>query len=211
MTPEVIKRKLLYLKKEPLQGMMHISKDKNIQAIINGDSEGLRKIYTDLLPRIRKLILRNGGQEEDAQDIFQSAILIIYEKALKDDFQLTSSFYTLLYGICRNLWGNRLQKKSFQEVTLPLDIKYKSDQNIEEELERVEEQDLFWFAFQQLGVDCQRLLRLFFEKEKMERIAQVMGYTSISYAKKKKFMCKEKLIKLVKADQRFEELKHHTR
>jgi len=189
---------------------MQLSKDENIRAIVQGDSKGLRKIYKEFLPRVRRLIVQNGGREEDAQDVFQSAILIVFEKASKRDFQLTSSFYTLLYGICRNIWGNRLQKKSFKEVTLPEDIKYKSDQNIEKDLERVEEQDLFWFAFKQLGEDCQKLLTLFFDKEKMESIAQVMGYTSVSYAKKRKFQCKEKLVKLVKADQRFEELKSHT-
>jgi len=190
---------------------MQLSKDENIQAIIAGDSKGLRNIYKEFLPRVRRLIVQNGGREEDAQDVFQSAILVVFEKANKRDFQLTSSFYTLFYGICRNIWGNRLQKKSFQEVTLPEDIKYRSDQNIEKDLELVEEQDLFWFAFKQLGADCQKLLTLFFDKEKMERIAQLMGYTSVSYAKKRKFQCKEKLVKLVKADQRFEELKSHTK
>jgi len=183
-------------------------KDKNIQAIVQGDSIGLRNIYTDYLPRIRKLITNNGGQEEDVQDVFQSAILLIYEKGRKKDFKLTSSFYTLLYGICRNLWGNRLQKKSFQEVTLSEDIKYKvADSNIEADMERIEEQNVFWFAFRQLGEDCQKLMRLFFDKEKMERIAQMMGYSSVSYAKKRKFQCKEKLVALVKSDERFRELK----
>jgi RNA polymerase sigma factor (sigma-70 family) len=160
------------------------------------------------LPRIRKLITLNGGSEADAQDIFQSAILTIYEKAQAKDFQLTSKFYTLLYGICRNLWGNRLQKKSFKEVTLLDDVKYSSEENIEVDIEKTEEQELFWDAFQHLGEDCQKLLRLFFDKEKMEKIAKMMGYGSVSYAKKRKFQCKEKLIEWIKKDDRFNELRN---
>ena len=181
--------------------------DGFIKAIISGDSNGLRQIYEQFLPRIRRLITSNGGSEEDAQDIFQSAILTIYEKAQKENFQLTSKFYTLLYGICRNLWGNRLQKKSFKEVTLLEDVKYKSEDNIEFDIEKTEEQELFWSSFQKLGEDCQKLLRLFFDKEKMEKIAQLMGYGSVSYAKKRKFQCKEKLVEWVKKDIRFKELK----
>ena len=187
---------------------MQPSENEFIKAISTGDSKGLRQIYETFLPRIRKLITNNGGSEADAQDIFQSAILTIYEKCQKPDFKLTSKFFTLLYGICRNLWGNRLQKKSFKEVTLIEDVKYKSEENIEFDIEQTEEQALFWSSFQKLGEDCQKLLRLFFDKEKMEKIAQMMGYGSVSYAKKRKFQCKEKLVDLVKKDIRYKELKH---
>jgi len=173
---------------------MYQKEDEFIHAIKTGDSNSLRHIYEIFQPRIRKLITSNGGSEDDAQDIFQSAILTIYEKVQSENFKLTSKFYTLLYGICRNLWGNRLQKKSFKEVTLLEDIKYRSEDNIEFDIEKTEEQELFWTSFEKLGEDCQKLLRLFFDREKMEKIAQMMGYGSVSYAKKRKFQCKEKLI-----------------
>lgn len=185
---------------------MYQNDDEFIKAIISGDSNGLRRIYDLFLPRIRHLVASNGGSEEDAQDIFQSAILTIYEKAQASDFRLTSQFYTLLYGVCRNLWGNRLQKKSFKEVTLTEEVKYSSEENIEIDIEKTEEQEVFWDAFRKLGEDCQKLLRLFFDKEKMEKIADMMGYSSVSYAKKRKFQCKEKLIEWIKKDDRFKEL-----
>lgn len=186
---------------------MNQNEDEHIKAIKSGDSKGLRQIYEMFLPRIRKLITSNGGSESDAQDIFQSAILTIYEKAQHTDFKLTSKFYTLLYGICRNLWGNRLQKKSFKEVTLLEDVKYTSEDSVEFDIEKTEEQELFWASFQKLGEDCQKLLRLFFDKENMEKIAKMMGYGSVSYAKKRKFQCKEKLVDFVKKDIRYKELK----
>jgi len=186
---------------------MNQNEDEHIQAIKSGDSKGLRQIYEMFLPRIRKLITSNGGSKADAQDVFQSAILTIYEKAQHAEFTLTSKFYTLLYGICRNLWGNRLQKKSFKEVTLLEDVKYTSEDNVEFDIEKTEEQELFWTSFKKLGEDCQKLLRLFFDKEKMEKIAKMMGYGSVSYAKKRKFQCKEKLVDLVKKDIRYKELK----
>lgn len=178
-----------------------------INAIKKGDSKGLRKIYTDFLPRITNFIRSKGGSSDDAEDIFQNALLLIYEKSKKKDFKLTSNFYTLLYGICWNLWGNKIQKKSNQEVSIPEDAKYSTEENIENDMERSEEQALFWAAFELLGEDCQRLLRLFFEKTKMEEIAEKMGFSSVSYAKKRKFQCKEKLVEFVRSDIRFPELR----
>jgi RNA polymerase sigma factor (sigma-70 family) len=177
-----------------------------IQALQTNDQRGIKAIYQEFLPRVARFIERNGGSKDDAKDIFQEALLIIYQKSKSADFQLSSQFYTLLYGISRNLWGNQLQKKSRTEVTLSEDIKYNSIPDLSQWIDKAEEEKLFWDAFHQLGEDCQRILQLFFTKVKMEAIVQQLGLSSVSFAKKKKFQCKEQLVKLVKADARYQEL-----
>jgi len=177
-----------------------------IKAIQENDHSGLQRIYRDFLPRISSLIRNNGGSTEDAKDVFQDALIVIFRKAKEPAFELTSGFYTLLYGVCRNLWGNRLQKKSGNEVSLPEDYKYKAEPGIGPLIAKQEENQLFWDAFQQLGQDCQQLLQLFFAKVKMAEIAERMGFGSVGYAKKRKYQCKEQLVKLVKADARYAEL-----
>lgn len=183
------------------------SKDQAyIRALHTNNQRDINAIYQEFLPRIARLIERNGGSKDDAKDIFQEALLVIYQRSKKPDFKLSSQFYTLLYGISRNLWGNQLQKKSRTEVTLSDDIKYKSIPDISQWIEKSEKDKLFWDAFHQLGQDCQRIMQLFFNKVKMEAIVQQLGLSSVSFAKKKKFQCKEKLVKLVKADRRYQEL-----
>ncbi|MCR9290853.1 MAG: sigma-70 family RNA polymerase sigma factor [Bacteroidetes bacterium] len=179
-----------------------------LNAIISGDRTGLEEIYAQFFPRITHLITKNGGSRDDAQDVFQDAILILYEKVRKDDFKLSSNFYTLLHGICRNILGNRLQKSSFKEVTLPDDLKYTTGDDIEQDIFILEESQLFWDSFKLLGDDCQKLMTLFFDRVKMKEIMKMMGFGSESYAKKRKFQCKEKLIGFIKQDARFNELKN---
>lgn len=186
---------------------MQTTEEKNLKAIRTNDPEGIRELYRAFLPRISRFIQLNGGSADDAKDIFQDALVIIYKKSKAPDFELTSQFYTLLYGVCRNLWGNQLQKKSRTEVSLTDDHKFQLSTDILKEIEAAEEQRLFWDAFRKLGKDCQQLLKLFFAKEKMEAIAQKLNLSSISYAKKKKFKCKEKLVNLIKADRRYPELR----
>ncbi|MEM9929798.1 MAG: sigma-70 family RNA polymerase sigma factor [Bacteroidota bacterium] len=178
-----------------------------LQAIQNNDARGLRTLYRTFLPRISRFIELNGGSAADAEDVFQDALIIIYKKSKAADFRLSSKFYTLLYGVCRNLWGNRLQKKSRTEVELKDDYKYERVPDVGHFVEQAEEQRLFWDAFQKLGKDCQQLMKLFFAKVKMEVIAKQLNLSSVGYAKKKKYKCKENLIKLVKADRRYAELK----
>jgi RNA polymerase sigma factor (sigma-70 family) len=179
-----------------------------VAAILKGDPTLLRQIYQKNFPLISNLIRQNGGTEEDAKDVFQDAVMVIYEKAKLPGFQLTSQFSTFFYGICRNLWGSRLQKKSFTEVTIPDDVKYMADKLTDVDHAALEQRKLYDKAFARLGEDCQKLLLLFFQKIPMEEIAAIMGYGSEGYARRRKFMCKEHLTELVKSYPEYQELRN---
>ncbi|MFN0215946.1 MAG: RNA polymerase sigma factor, partial [Saprospiraceae bacterium] len=160
------------------------------------------------LPVIRGLIRDYGGTEADAKDLFQDAVLLVYQKARQPDFQLSSKFSTYFYGICRNLLLNRRTKKSATaEVTLTEDTKYiADDSSLEADLLQVEQGKLFWRAFRQLGEDCQKVLEMFFQKIPMESIATQMGFGSEGYAKRRKRQCKDRLTELAKNDPAYPEL-----
>lgn len=66
---------------------------------------------------------------------------------------------------------------------------------------------LFWEAFEKLGADCQKVMRMHFEETDMTGIANAMGYASENYARQSKFRCQKHLIEIIQADQRFNELK----
>jgi RNA polymerase sigma factor (sigma-70 family) len=184
---------------------MEKTDQKHLEAVRTGDTPGLRQIYSEFLPRVAALITRNGGSYDDARDVFQDALVVLFEKCRDGNFKLTSSFSTLLFGVCRNLWGNRLQKKSRTEVTLSDDFKFTDSADLTQAILDEEENRIFWDAFRQLGADCRQLLQLFFDKKSMEEIAETMKFGSVGYAKKRKFQCKEYLLAQVKADPRYQE------
>lgn len=179
--------------------------NEHLAALIEGSPDGLQHIYRTYFPRIRAMILRNGGQPEDAEDVFQDALVVLFRKCREENFQLTSSFYTLLYGVCRKIWSNRLQKSGRREVTLVGDSTFTNDNGLHDVVIEAEKQHIFWSAFKQLQDDCQRVMHLFFEKRSMSEIAATMGYASEGYAKKRKFQCKSLLMELVRTDPRFRE------
>jgi hypothetical protein len=102
---------------------------------------------------------------------------------------------------------NRRRKKSASDVTIGDDDKLFSDAvNLELDYISMERQQLFDAAFLQLGEDCQKLLRLFFEKTPMTDIAEQMGFASEGYARRRKFQCKDYLVELVKKQPQYLEL-----
>ena len=80
------------------------------------------------------------------------------------------------------------------------------DHDFAELVEKNERFKLYQKHFQLLGSDCQKLLQLFFDKVPLKQIAQIMGFSSEKYVKKRKFKCKEYLITSIKQDVNYKKI-----
>lgn len=177
-----------------------------LQGLRRGDAKTVRHLYDKYHAAIVHLVETNHGTAEDAEDIFQEALAVIFEKSKQPDFTIERAFLTYLYTVARNLWLNRLRKRSGKEVTSDDKMLLMVADETEQAWEHSEEYYLYQQMFLKLGKDCQQVLQLFLAKVSMESIAKKMGYGSVSYAKKRKFLCKEALVKLIQADPRYREL-----
>jgi len=184
------------------------SDDTYVKGIINGDSTIITALYTEYFGSIKRFIQSNSGTEEDARDIFQEAIVVLYRKAVSKQLTLTSSLYTFLYAICKNLWLKQLRRKKADGVTIHQDTVYIYEDDLEATIVEQEQYSFFMSKFRELGKDCQKVLRLFFDRKSMQEIAKLMGYKSTQYAKKRKFICKKYLLDIIRQDDLYEELKN---
>lgn len=185
--------------------MFHYSDEEIIEGLKERDARIIQYVIDEYFRTIRGLVLRNNGIPEDAEDIFQEALVIIYQKARDNELNLECSFITFLYSVSRNLWFQKLEKNKI----LPADVHdvenfiELSDEMMyevyDEDRERIK---LFQQHFMELGEDCQRLLRLFVKKIPLAEIMKIMGYKSVKYTKTRKFLCKEKLKKRIINDPR---------
>lgn len=177
-----------------------------LKGLQSGDRKMVKAIYLQFLPGITSFILKNNGSEEDARDIFQEALLVLHGKAQDPNFKLTSSFYTFLFAICKKIWLKRLEKKRKSRVTFLGKEELLIVEELEPHLEREAQYRLFRQKFRDLSQNCQKILQLFFQGTAMKEIAEIMGLGSVQYVKKRKFQCKERLVALVQADSRYNEL-----
>ena len=68
------------------------------------------------------------------------------------------------------------------------------------------EYKLYQKHFQKLSKECKKLLQLFFDKVSYSEIAKILGYKSAGFVKKKKYNCKEFLMKSIKNDPEYKAL-----
>ena len=64
---------------------------------------------------------------------------------------------------------------------------------------------LFQKHFKRLEKDCQKLLLLFLKKVPLKDIAEELGIGSQQYIKRKKYKCKEQLVRYIKSDPNYKE------
>ena len=182
---------------------MHgVTTDSNEQALLKGlaanDRKSVESIYRNHYSMIQTLIINNSGTSDDARDIFQEAIIVLYEKAKSGSFELHAQLKTYIYAVCRRLWLKRLityQRYSGDLANAPESIA--TDDDIEMYEHRTQDFELMEKALQHLGEPCKELLESYYLKKKnMSEIAREFGYTNADNAKNQKYKCLMRLKKI---------------
>lgn len=179
--------------------------ERFIQGIIKGNPVILNEIYKIYTPKIKDYIKRKGGKTEDAQDIFQEALIIIYQKAQINGFELKSSFYSFLFGICRNLWLQKIIPETKKKTKIPPMEMVVSFNHSEEEI-KAERYKLYERCLQELSEDNRLILELSTQNFSNKEIAEKLGIESYGYLRIKKMRAKKELIALIQKDILYKEL-----
>jgi RNA polymerase sigma factor (sigma-70 family) len=184
---------------------------KYINALLNNDAAVLNELYEKFSSKIKWMVLRNNGTETDAADIFQDALLSIYNKAKKQDFVLTCPLDAFLYHICKNRWISEIEKRKLHKQRF-VDLARIENGNTESYrlaegcLLQQDRKKLLETALRKLSSGNRKLLELCWSGKSMEEVASIL-HVSYSYARKKKSQCIAKLIRFVKETPEFNSLK----
>lgn len=162
------------------------------------DKQATETIYSKHYNMVQSMILGNNGTVDDARDVFQEAMMVLYDKAKSGQFELNCLLKTYIFSVSRRLWLKRLQqlqKYSYEVDSLPETIP------VEDDLEQSEREErafhLMEKAMMGLGEPCRSLLTAYYlEKKNMADIAGSFGYTNADNAKNQKYKCLTRLKKL---------------
>lgn len=173
------------------------------------DNQVIQFIYKSNFGKISALISNNNGSDDDSEDIFQEALIIIFKRLREEpDFELTSTFSTYLYSIARLIWLKKLRDSKKMEVT---ELKREMEDYIEfEEPPPVADKDLRMAVYQRnlklIPEDCQKILTLTAQDIAAKDIAEKLGFRSDTYVRKRRHFCKEFLVNKIKEDHEYQAL-----
>jgi RNA polymerase sigma factor (sigma-70 family) len=181
---------------------MQYTDQQILYSIRSGEEEKpLAYLYKKVLPKIKNYIKSNSGDEEEAFDIFQDAMVIFYKQVKTDKFKEEFEIGGFLYSVCRNLWINRAKKKSRQVGMPEYGPDISSDSDVLDDLLTQEREELVMRMLSGLGERCKELLLLtIYYKYSMKEVCEKMGFSTENAAKTRNYKCKQKLVDLVKND-----------
>lgn len=178
-----------------------------VNGLISRDETLLQEYYAVFYSCVRRLVLDNCGSEEDARDIFQDVLLVLYQKVRKHDFVLTSSLGTYIYSVARLLWLKELDKRK-RKIPGLVDVYEFIDPgtDIVEQGEYNERMLLYRSVFEQLSAGCKRILTLFMDGFHVSEITKQMGYKNDQHTKNRRYRCKMSLLKRIRSVCGYKEL-----
>jgi RNA polymerase sigma factor (sigma-70 family) len=173
---------------------------KTLDALRNGDDSGLEELFRKNRRSVASLVIHNNGTEDDAEDVLQESLIVLWERVRKGTFEYQAKLSTFIYATAKNIWLRKLarQRREFPSASETFEIP-SGDSTPFEEMEENERVLAIEQAMEEIGNPCRDILLLYYwEEQSMENIAVKLGFANADTVKSKKYQCKKALEKLVK-------------
>lgn len=146
------------------------------------------KLYK-IFPKVRSVLKKYGATKDESNDIFQDALVVLYQKLQQENFTITTSIESYLMNTSKYMF---LKTKKGVVTTNELAeiIHEESDiENILLENKKIQQAEI---ALQQIGEKCREILISFYiNKKSMVEIAKQFSFASENVAKTQKYKCLE--------------------
>lgn len=180
-----------------------LTDDELLLGLADGSDDALTHLYRRYFPMVLHFVTSNSGSEDDAKDIYQEVLIVLYEKVRSGSLELHCQLKTYVYSVGRRLWLKQLAQRSrfmVRDVDTPASDESAIEQ-INEDLtdheERDRQFDLMADSLNRLGEPCRTLLDDFYIQHlSMQEITEKFGYTNTDNAKTQKYKCLMRLKRL---------------
>lgn len=158
----------------------------------------LNYLYSETLPKVRAHVMKNNGAIADANDVFQDAILSMYQKITRKKLEVIDNVGAYIFQSSKNLWLNKLRKQQRMTYSENDNIEQSGYEHIITNILNQEQQNAINELFKFIGERCKQLIALtLYEKKTMEEVAKLMGFANANAAKTQNYRCKKSLINLI--------------
>jgi RNA polymerase sigma factor (sigma-70 family) len=182
--------KVIYLEKDIIEDLESLDSMRNNRAF--------KYLYKRHYAMAISIIIKNNGYEEDAKEVFQDALIALYENIKNRKFRKDSSIKTYLYSMIRNIWLNALKKNRIINEGEQFEEKYSQITDNDS----FDHDDVKSFLLKKLldkiGTNCKKILQYYYYHQmSMSDIMQNMGFSNEHSAKTQKYKCMQKLIAFI--------------
>ena len=168
-----------------------------VLGILNNSEKELNKLYVGYFPMILQFILNNNGDEDDAKDVYQEAIIVLYDKIRNGNLELNAKLKTYIYSVSRRIWLKKIAKRHKSQNITDFEEVLAVDEDVERYQQKEMQFDKMKISLEILGEPCKTIIEDFYIRNlSMQDICEKFGYTNTDNAKTQKYKCLQRLKKL---------------
>ncbi len=160
------------------------------------------ELYEASFPEVARYIARRGGTLEEAEDVFQDALVVYYEKTRDNAFHVDRNERAYIFGVARHLWTKRYRENGRQTSLDEMVAAYEG-RELGPRWENLAEPQIAYRRIARVlrtaGQKCMQLLTAFYyDNMDMDGLADRFGFSGKRSATVQKFKCLQKVKQLVK-------------
>jgi RNA polymerase sigma factor (sigma-70 family) len=169
-----------------------------LKGLAINDNMSIELIYRENYPIIQSMIVNNNGSPDEAKDVFQESMIVLFDKARQPGFELTCQVGTYLFSVARRIWLKRLQQAGINtRLSEVIEDTYPVESDVEHHEQYTQRVEMMHGALEKIGEPCRSLLEAYyFKKRNMHDISEDFGYTNADNAKNQKYKCLNRLKKI---------------
>ena len=176
----------------------NLSSNRTVVLIKKNDAATLKELYKSNFAKVKRYVLKNSGDEQQAKDVYQEAFLAMWRNIKDDKFSSESetAINGYLFQIAKHKWLDQVRSVRYKNTTfINRDLEYNEPETDENEVQN-RKIKIVMESLANLGERCQLLLKLFyFERKPFKEIAEIMAMDEAS-ARNAKYRCQEQLKKM---------------
>jgi len=135
----------------------------------------VRMLYKQHFAAVKQYVLQNSGTSNDAEDMFQEAVTILWLKVKDGSLVPNSEPGAFLYQVAKNKWLDVVRSAAHRHMRIlhderQQDVRTETADDTEEKLSRLRE------VYARLDEKCRQVLdQFYFERKDLATIASAMG------------------------------------
>ncbi len=168
-----------------------------VEGFRSQDDHVIRYIYQKIGPLVRNLVIKGGGSDAEAEDIFQEGLVAAYINIKNGKYaRQQAKFSSYLIQICKFRWFDLVKSSHRKKGGVMLDINMKDkDPDIQFALEEEQKHEVLHSLIDTLNEQCKEIiLRYYWEHQSLSEISQALGMAPAS-VKNGKYRCMQQLKK----------------
>jgi RNA polymerase sigma factor (sigma-70 family) len=166
-----------------------------LNALRECNPQAYAELYRQCRPVVIRFVQLNNGRQEDAVDLLQEAVIVLFRNLQKPDFTLRCKVSTYIYSVCRQLWLYQLRRHK----PLVDSMDYVEIIPDETQADAPVTEDLVNRAIDRMDDKSRELITDYYYKNlSLAEITKNQNLPNVNCAKVRKFRCLQRLKVLVK-------------